>query len=131
MKRSCGNCNVRTCVDHPNKSRNCGRWLQDTTHIRLARLRAFARRAKEVLDLIDYDGKRAEVIVAPEDHDVRALCERVGYGAVMDSAARQWFAKDSVGAHTAGPCAITVRALRSDLDDALAGKAAPRKGGRR
>lgn len=97
----------------------------------LRRLRAWARRAKVVLDLIDYDGKRAEVILAPEDPEVKALCERVGYGAVIDSAARQWFAKDGHEAHTVGPCAATVRGLRADLDDALAGKTAPRKGGRR
>jgi hypothetical protein len=95
------------------------------------RLRAWARRAKVVLDLIDYDGKRAEVILAPEDAKVLELCEHIGYGAVMDSVARQWFAKDRHGAHTVGPCAATVRSLRSDLDDALAGKAAPRRGGRR
>ena len=40
---------------------------------------------------------------------VKALCERIGYGAVMDSAARQWFLKDSVGALTVGPCAGLIR----------------------
>ncbi len=131
MPRSCGNCRVRTCDKHPNKSRNCGRWLEDTTRVHLALLRAWARRAKVVLDLIDYDGKRSEVIVAPEDSEVLKLCERVGYGAVMDSAARQWFAKDGVGAHTVGPCALTVRDLRADLDAVLDGKSASRRGGRR
>jgi hypothetical protein len=34
--------------------------------------------------------RRVDAIHAPEDPEVRALCERVGYGAVMDSAFRQW-----------------------------------------
>lgn len=34
---------------------------------------------------------RAERINANEDEAVKVLCELYGYGAVMDSAARQWF----------------------------------------
>ena len=33
---------------------------------------------------------RVDAIHAPEDAEVKALCDRVGYGAVMDSAFRQW-----------------------------------------
>lgn len=44
---------------------------------------------------------RANGITAPEDKSVRALCERHGYGAVMDSAARQWHLRDgNGGGHT-------------------------------
>ena len=89
-------------------------------------LRRQLRRCAEVLDLIDFDGHRAAVIHGPQDGVVRRLCERVGYGAVIDSAARQWFLKDRDGAHTAGPCAATVRNLRRDLRRALHEKA-PRK----
>ena len=69
----------------------------------------------KILDLIDGHGTRATAIQAPEDAEVRALCERIGYGAVMDSAARQWFLKDKFGAHTVGPCAATVRDIPAAL----------------
>lgn len=42
---------------------------------------------------------------APEDGAVEALCLTWGFGAVMGSAARQWAARDPVGALTVGPCA--------------------------
>lgn len=64
---------------------------------------------EKLIDLIDADGVGAKSITAPEDAEVKALCERIGYGAVMDSAARQWFLKDSVGALTVGPCAGLIR----------------------
>jgi len=39
------------------------------------------------------------------DHMVKSLSEHYGYGAVMDSAARQWALKDSIGAfYIAGEC---------------------------
>lgn len=47
---------------------------------------------------------RAEHISAPEDEAVRLLCERHGYGAVMDSASRQWMKKDGSGAFFIGGC---------------------------
>ncbi len=54
---------------------------------------------------------RADTTSAREDAEVRALCERVGYGAVMDAASRLWIRKDPLGAFVVGPCAGTVRAL--------------------
>lgn len=38
------------------------------------------------------------------DGYVRDLCERHGYGAVMDSAMRQWINKDEMGAFYIGGC---------------------------
>ena len=38
------------------------------------------------------------------DDRVKALCELYGYGAIMDSAARQWAIKDSRGAFYIGGC---------------------------
>jgi hypothetical protein len=35
---------------------------------------------------------------------IKELCEKHGYGAVMDSAQRQWQLKDPVGCFTVGPC---------------------------
>lgn len=79
---------------------------------------ALVRRQEEELErvlaalrLIDAEGHRASNVRAPEDVGVRALCEVVGFGAVMDSAARQWFLRDPVGALTVGPTAGTVRAV--------------------
>ncbi len=63
---------------------------------------------KEVLALCDGDGKRAQINAA-EDRTIEMLCDDIGYGAVMDAAARLWFRKDPVGALTVGPCAMTVR----------------------
>ncbi len=48
---------------------------------------------------------------APEDAEVLALCERVGFGAVMDSAARQWRKRDPIGAFTIGHCVATVLSI--------------------
>jgi hypothetical protein len=76
---------------------------------RLSAAEARAARMAEVLSLMDVDGKRA-CMTAPEDPDVLLLCERVGFGAVMDSAARQWFRRDPIGAFLQGPCAASVRA---------------------
>jgi hypothetical protein len=41
---------------------------------------------------------------APEDPHVYVLCERYGYGAVMDAASRLWARKDSMGAFYIGGC---------------------------
>lgn len=47
---------------------------------------------------------RVDSINAPEDEEVRALCERVGYGAVMDAASRLWARKHLNGAFYIGGC---------------------------
>lgn len=36
--------------------------------------------------------------------EVRALCDRLGYGFVIDVAARAWKKKDPHGAFAVGPC---------------------------
>jgi hypothetical protein len=64
--------------------------------------------AVELLSNADVDGLRALLIRAPEDAEVRELCERRGYGAVMDSACRQWFLKDPGANHTTGHCAAVI-----------------------
>jgi hypothetical protein len=50
---------------------------------------------------------------------VLALCQRHGFGAVMDSAARQWFKRDPNGAHVVGPGA----AIAHSVWEAVNGKA--------
>ena len=57
------------------------------------------------------DSMDRENLRAPEDDEVLELCERIGYGAVMDSAARQWRRKDSIGAFVVGPCIGTIVSL--------------------
>jgi hypothetical protein len=74
---------------------------------RVSELEQALTEANEVLSLIDI-GER-DCISAPEDKRVRELCEWIGYGAVMDSAARLWRRKDPIGAFTSGPCVSTVK----------------------
>jgi hypothetical protein len=59
--------------------------------------------------------QRATNIHAPEDIEIEALCERLGYGAVMDAAMRLWMRKDPNGAFVIGGCAGSYRAVLSDV----------------
>jgi hypothetical protein len=68
---------------------------------------------REVVELCAGSLERTEMD-APEDAAVRALCERVGYGAVMGAAARLWGRKDETGAFTVGPCRATVRSALAE-----------------
>jgi hypothetical protein len=72
-------------------------------------------RMREVFDLLDWKGERVG-IQAPEDAAVGALCERWGYGAVMDSAARQWRRKDPSGAFLVGACACIVEGVLAQVE---------------
>lgn len=63
--------------------------------------------------------KRAELIHAPEDALIKELCERIGYGAVMDSAARQWFLIDGTGCHTTYHCYGVVKDVTERAKQAL------------
>ena len=92
---------------------------------RRADLVAALREAIEVLELCDPEGEGAKHIHAPEDPMILDLCERIGYGAVINSAARQWWLKDPSGAQTNGPCAGTVRKILSQLRSALAALDSP------
>lgn len=59
---------------------------------------------------------RVHSITAPEDEAVKHLCERHGYGAVIDSAARQWAKKpEGTAAFFVGGCIgdETARAARA------------------
>lgn len=75
--------------------------------------------ARDLLLMMDYKGDRANQITAPEDRAVRSLCETHGYGAVMDSAARQWFHIDCKGAFVVGPCAAIARMVHVRIAKAL------------
>lgn len=72
---------------------------------------------KDMIRLLDGDGTRARCIIkCPEDDPVLALCERHGFGAVMDSVARQWFRIDPNGAFVVGPCAVIARAAWAGME---------------
>lgn len=92
---------------------------------------AALREALEVLMLSDPNGDRAKHIHAPEDPMILALCERIGFGAVMDSAARQWRnspSHDGIGAisaHTTGACVGTVRKTVALVRSALRNRGEP------
>jgi hypothetical protein len=85
-----------------------------------AQLEAALREAREILCLSDPEGIRAARITAPEDAAVLALCEATGFGAVMDSAARQWRRRDSTGAYTTGAAVGSLLWVLEKIDAALA-----------
>lgn len=57
-------------------------------------------------------------ISTPEDIEVFALCERHGYGAVMDSASRLWARKDPKGSFVVGTCRVFARRALAALAQA-------------
>ena len=97
--------------------------MSHATEVR--RLRKVLKKVLEILLLSDPEGHRAAGIHAPEDPLILDLCERIGFGAVMDSAARQWRnspAHDgigAIGAHTTGACVGTLRSLVAEVRAAL------------
>lgn len=58
----------------------------------------------EELDYREDAYQRSIHINDPRDELIKELCERYGYGAVMDSAMRQWIKKDQMGAFYIGGC---------------------------
>lgn len=51
----------------------------------------------------------------PEDAEVAILCERHGYGAVMDAASRLWARRDANGSFVVGTCRLFARRARAAL----------------
>ena len=78
--------------------------------------------ALELLDIVQNHSERSEKINAPEDVEIKKLCEKYGYGAVLDSVARQWERKDPVGCITTGLCPIQWNTIRRALKRAEAAK---------
>jgi hypothetical protein len=68
---------------------------------------------REVISLMDIDGKRQSIRDERVDSIVKSLCEQHGYGAVMDAAARLWREKDPIGAFMVGPCVGTMKSALS------------------
>ena len=57
---------------------------------------------KYLREQLEATRRRVQYINAPEDEYIRALCEQLGYGAVMDSAMRSWLKKGGGGAFIIG-----------------------------
>ena len=88
----------------------------ETVSIPAAGLRDLA----EAVDLMDVEGERAKGIRDDRcDAEVLALCERVGFGAVMDAAARLWFLRDPEGSFVVGPTVHTARMAKAAAAEAL------------
>ena len=91
----------------------------------VATLRAALEEAREVLALC-----HTRDFPAPEDAEVRAICERIGFGAVMGAASKTWADKcretsmPAGGQHTAGPCEVTVDRALAKIDAALSASGA-------
>lgn len=66
---------------------------------------------EELVRLMRTETNRRMYIKAPEDDEILLLCLRYGFGAVIDSAARQWQKRDSWGAFVVGPCRGSVEVL--------------------
>lgn len=64
-----------------------------------------------IVRLIRTDTNMRMYIKAPEDAEILNLCLKHGFGAVMDSAARQWQQRDKIGAFVVGPCRGSVEIL--------------------
>ncbi|MAI17129.1 MAG: hypothetical protein CBC71_06215 [Rhodobacteraceae bacterium TMED111] len=62
---------------------------------------------------------RSKGIKAIEDNEVKQLCERVGYGAVMDSASRQWHIKNHGAGLTTYHCYSVVKSVTEKATSAL------------
>lgn len=81
---------------------------EDSADVRILRqLVADAERMREALEW--WESQRADAIerssmTVREDPEVLALCNRYGFGAVMDSTSRQWVKKDNSGAFFIGGC---------------------------
>ena len=75
-------------------------------------LRKDASAYELMMDSLKRLKSNAAHVHAPEDKFIKIICENHGYGAVISSAARQWFLKDPIGCIVPGWCAGTIEALK-------------------
>ena len=75
---------------------------------------------KEFENILEQAEERTRVIDALEDEFIRQLCERIGYGAAMDSASRMWMKKDPDGAFIIAGCAGKIRRIIKEAEESLA-----------
>jgi len=87
------------CIEEINEmSHNCNEFKGE-----IEALRKQSAERRELLQLCD-QGRAGKIHDPLIDQSIFNLCESRGYGAVMDSAQRQWELKDPVGCFTIGPC---------------------------
>ena len=95
----------------------------DTVSMLLADIAAAVARAEKAEEEVAWQAEqrhgafRRRYMNAPEDPHVEVLCERYGYGAVMDAASRLWARKDSIGAFYVGGCIGVRAALPADAGE--------------
>ncbi|BDU72316.1 hypothetical protein [Mesoterricola silvestris] len=89
----------------------------------VTQMRKALRECREVLALCTTEPTYPKD--TPEYIPTRNLCDRYGYGAVMAAASTAWMERMKAegypegGAHTAGPCASTVKATLDLIDDTI------------
>jgi len=95
--------------------------MKTKKRVTLKKAQAAIRDAIALISLVDVSGARRIFNgKVAEDAEVRELCERYGYGAVMDSAARQWRAFPhpiGMAAHTTWCSAVLVEDLLKKLKE--------------
>jgi hypothetical protein len=74
---------------------------------------------EEILEILSRGRSQWAEMRVQEDPAVRVLCEKFGYGAVMDSASRMWYRKDPYGALVVSFTAGTEVYLRDKIKAAL------------
>jgi hypothetical protein len=84
-----------------------------------ATLREALVRAREVIALC-----RTRRFDAPEDPEVGRLATRIGYGALISAASKEWArlfdgTPQEGSQHTGGPCEATVKMALAEIDAAL------------
>jgi len=89
--------------------------ILDTIDHLYAKCAALEKVKVELEFIRDINDQRAKV-KAPEDKEIFELCERLGYGAVMDSAGRQWRKKSGIAAHAVGSCIGSIEAALAAYD---------------
>lgn len=67
-----------------------------------------AKLRQEFENILEGAEARATHINDPLDPQIKELCEKFGYGRVMDCASRQWFKKDKFGAFIIAGCNGTI-----------------------
>ena len=92
---------------------------QTAVRQRVHKLEGVLRDAQEALSLcLEHHPYPA---TAPEYEQVRALCEKYGYGSVMSCASSIWQGRTPGGAFTVGPCKATVESTLQQIDKVLKG----------
>lgn len=103
-------------------SRKGVRDLSDDLAATLKRAEAAEEDADTLAELLNASLDNGEPRTAPEDVEIEALCLRLGFGAVLSSAARLWARRDDTGAFTLGHCRAIVGSALANHEIAKGGE---------